>query len=98
MSIFCRGMGDAGGFEGGGFGGGIDNNAMGFSDEDMGTLNDTADNAFDDFTSEDGAESASDVNNISSEEPGADENATDTATDAASDGTEEITTEEPTEP
>lgn len=92
------GMGDAGGFGGGDFGGGIDNNAMGFSDEDMGTLNDTADNAFDDFTSEDGAESASDVNNISSEEPGTDENATVTATDAVSDGTEELATEEPTEP
>ena len=92
------GMGDAGGFGGGDFGGGIDNNAMGFSDEDMGTLNNTADNAFDDFTSEDGAESASDVNNISSEEPGADENETDTVTDSVSDGTEEITTEEPIEP
>lgn len=69
---------------GGDFGGGIDNNAMGFSDDDMSTLNDTADSAFDDFTAEDGAEAASDVNNISAEEPGATEEvATDTATDAA---------------
>ena len=39
---------------GGDFGGGIDNNAMGFSDTDMDTLNATADNAFDDLTGEDG--------------------------------------------
>ena len=69
---------------GGDFGGEIDNNAMGFSDTDMDTLNATADNAFDDFTGEDGTETAGDVNNISAEEPGATEEvATDTATDAA---------------
>lgn len=80
-----------GGIGNDGFGGGIDNNAMGFSDDDMSTLNDTADSAFDDFTAEDVAEAASDVNNISAEEPGAEENATDTATDGAA----ETTTEEP---
>ena len=77
---------------GGDFGGGIDNNAMGFSDTDMDTLNATADNAFDDFTGENGTETAGDVNNISAEEPGATEEvATDTATDAAT----EAPTEEP---
>ena len=80
---FDDGMG--GGFGGGGgFDSGIDNNAMGFSDTDMDTLNATADNAFDEFTGEEGTETASDVNNISAEEPGASEEvATDTATDAA---------------
>lgn len=79
------GIDDFGGgdFGGGDFGGGIDNNAMGFSDEDMGTLNDTANNAFDDFTTEDGAETASDVNNISAEEPDGEEVDTDTVTDNA---------------
>ena len=62
-------FGAMGGDFGGGFGG-IDNAAMGFGDEDMDTLNATADNAFDDFTAEDGAETASDVNNMSSDEPG----------------------------
>lgn len=78
---------------GGDFGGGIDNNAMGFSDTDMDTLNATADNAFDDFTGEDGTETASDVNNISAEEPGASEEiATDTVTDAATEApAEELT-------
>ena len=66
------------------FGGGIDNNAMGFSDEGMAALNSTADNAFDDFTTDSGVETASDVNNISAEEPGAEKNATDTATDDSS--------------
>lgn len=66
-------LGGAGDFGGGDFGGGIDNNAMGFSDDDMATLNDTADSAFDDFTAEDGADTAADVNNISAEEPGADD-------------------------
>jgi len=80
---FDDGMGDD--FGGGSdFGGGIDNNAMGFSDTDMDTLNATADNAFNDFTGEEGTETAGDVNNISAEEPGATEEvATDTATDAA---------------
>ena len=80
---FDDGMG--GGFgDGGGFDSGIDNNAMGFSDTDMDTLNATADNAFDEFTGEEGTETASDVNNISAEEPVATEEvATDTATDAA---------------
>ena len=80
---FDDGMG--GGFGGGGgFDSGIDNNAMGFSDTDMDTLNATADNAFDEFTGEEGTETASDVNNISAEEPVATEEvATDTATDAA---------------
>ena len=73
-----------GGDFGGDFGGGIDNNAMGFSDADMDTLNTTANNAFDDFTGDEGTESAGDVNNISTEEPGAaEEVATDTATDSA---------------
>ena len=78
---------------GGDFGGGIDNNAMGFSDTDMDTLNATADNAFDDFTGEGGTETAGDVNNISAEEPGATEEvATDTATDAATEApAEELT-------
>ena len=78
---------------GGDFGGGIDNNAMGFSDTDMDTLNATADNAFDDFTGEDGTETAGDVNNISAEEPGASEEiATDTVTDAATEApAEELT-------
>lgn len=78
---------------GGDFGGGIDNNAMGFSDTDMDTLNATADNAFDDFTGEDGTETAGDVNNISTEEPGASEEiATDTVTDAATEApAEELT-------
>jgi hypothetical protein len=67
-----------------GFGGGIDNSALGFSDEDMEALNGAADNAFDEFTADEGTEDASDVNNISAEEPGAVENATDTATDEAS--------------
>lgn len=62
-------FGAMGGDFGGDFGG-IDNAAMGFGDEDMDTLNATADNAFDDFTAEDGAETASDVNNMSSDEPG----------------------------
>lgn len=80
------GFGDSAGgdFGGSDFGGGIDNNAMGFSDTDMETLNATADNAFDDFTGEEGTETAGDVNNISAEEPGASEEvATDTVTDAA---------------
>lgn len=78
---------------GGDFGGGIDNNAMGFSDTDMDTLNATADNAFDDFTGEDGTETAGDVNNISAEEPGASEEiATDTVTDSATEApAEELT-------
>ena len=78
---------------GGDFGGGIDNNAMGFSDTDMDTLNATADNAFDDFTGENGTETAGDVNNISAEEPGASEEiATDTVTDAATEApAEELT-------
>ena len=67
----------------GGFGGGIDNNAMGFSDADMDTLNSTADNAFDDFTNDEGTETAADVNNISAEEPGA-ETGTDEVTEPAS--------------
>ena len=77
------GGGDFGGgdFGGGDLGGEIDNNAMGFSDEDMSTLNNTANNAFDEFTEEDSAESASDVNNISAEEPGGEEVDTDTVTD-----------------
>lgn len=77
------GSGDFGGgdFGGGDFGGEIDNNGMGFSDEDMNALNDTANNAFDEFTKEDSAETASDVNNISAEEPGGEEVGTDTATD-----------------
>lgn len=79
---FGDSMSDA--FGGGELGGGIDNNAMGFSDTDMNTLNATADNAFDDFTGESGTETAGDVNNLSAEEPGATEEvATDTATDAA---------------
>lgn len=87
------GSGDFGGGDlgGGDFGGGIDNNAMGFSDEDMDALNDTANNAFDDFTMEDGAETASDVNNISAEEPDGEEVDTDTATDNA----DETPVEEP---
>lgn len=94
------GSGDFGGgdFGGGDFGGGIDNNAMGFSDEDMSSLNDTANNAFDDFTAEDGAETASDVNNISAEEPGGEEVGTDTATDNADEtpvDTDETPVEEP---
>ena len=77
----------------GDFGGGIDNNTMGFSDTDMDTLNATADNAFDDFTGENGTETAGDVNNISAEEPGASEEiATDTVTDAATEApAEELT-------
>ncbi len=81
-----NGFGDdmGGTFGGSEMGDGIDNNAMGFSDTDMDTLNATADNAFDDFTGESGTETAGDVNNISAEEPGATEEvATDTATDAA---------------
>lgn len=62
-------FGAMGGDFGGDFGG-IDNAAMGFGDEDMDTLNATADNAFDDFTADDSAETASDVNNMSSDEPG----------------------------
>jgi hypothetical protein len=86
------GGGDFGGGDlGGDLGGGIDNNAMGFSDEDMSALNDTANNAFDDFTAEDGAETASDVNNISAEEPGGEEVDTDTVTD----NTDETPAEEP---
>ena len=65
--------GDMGGGFGGGFGGGIDNADMGFGDEDMATLNDTAENSFDEFTSEEGTEDASDVNNMSADEPGAPE-------------------------
>ena len=68
----------------GDFGGGIDNNAMGFSDDDMTTLNDTADSAFDDFTADDSAETASDVNNLSAEEPGT---GTDDVTDPAAEET-----------
>lgn len=75
-------LGGIGGDMGGDFGGGIDNNAMGFSDADMDTLNDTADSAFDDFTNEDGAETAGDVNNMSAEEPGA-ETGTDEVSDPA---------------
>lgn len=83
-------------FGGGDFGGGIDNNAMGFSDTDMDTLNATADNAFDDFTGEEGTETAGDVNNISAEEPGAtEENATDTATDSPSETPAEPQADEP---
>lgn len=67
----------------------IDNNALGFSDEAMSTLTSTADNAFDEFTSEEGEVSASDINNISAELPGAEENATDTATDTAKESPKE---------
>jgi len=75
-------LGGIGGDFGGDFGGGIDNSALGFSDEDMDALNGAADNAFDEFTEDQGAETASDVNNISAVEPG-EENGTDTATDGA---------------
>lgn len=65
--------GGFGGDFGGDFGGGIDNADMGFGDEDMATLDATAENSFDDFTSDKGTETASDVNNMSADEPGAPE-------------------------
>ena len=70
-----------------GFSSGFDNNAMGFSDEDMATLDATAENAFNDFTSQNTTQTAADVNNVSATNPTAekDENATDTATDNAVD-------------
>lgn len=69
---------------------GIDNNAMGFGDADMETLNATADNAFDDFTRQAGAETAGDVNNISAVEPSAtEERSTNTTTKSATEAPEE---------
>lgn len=58
---------------GGGFGGGIDNMDLGFSDEDMDTVNSVADEGFGSFGSEDDAGS---VNAMSELEPDAGEQET----------------------
>jgi len=78
-----------GGFSDGGMmdAGGIDNNAMGFSDDDMATLNSTAENAFNEFTDNDTIE-PEDVNNMSADEPSAPESDEEQVEETPSESTE----------